>query len=123
MTTIKELTCEDRIKEEMKKISQELSDIFDDMDNVEDEAEAARDEAYDQYGDYALAIETRQSTVITLSYGGPASYLEVIHEGRDIISVTFRFSDWFDTAVRQVSDRDVLYRYAVEQIEAMEDSK
>ena len=66
----------------------------------------------DDNDDPALSIDSHKVTTVCLSYGGPADYLEISHNGLEIIRVIYRYSDWFDTATRVVLDDSPLYTYA-----------
>lgn len=126
MNDTKEKTCADRIAEQLASEERNLSDIYAVLDGeikpTEDESETQTiDEAYSDLYNYALGINTIKETTITLSWGGPASYLEVLHDGAEITRLTYRFSDWFDTATEEITDKDSsLYRYAQEMINIQE---
>ena len=115
--TTKELSCADRISDSLAGAEESLKEIYSRLDGNSNEIDDAQEELYD----YALGIDTRKETIITLSWGGPASYLEVTHRGAEIYTITYRFSDWFDTATEQVTDEDsALWRYAQEIINIQE---
>ena len=97
MDTTKEATCSDRIAESLADAEDSLKSIFELIDDGRNEE---TEQGYDLLYEYALGMDTRQETVITLSWGGPASYLEVTHRGAEIYTITYRFSDWFDTATQ-----------------------
>jgi len=119
--TTKEATCSERISSQLASEEENLKEIYARLDSGDD---SILDEAQSELYDYALGIDERQETVITLSWGGPASYLEITHRGTEIYTVTYRFSDWFDTATKEVTDEDsALYRYAQEMINVQEWSK
>lgn len=99
INAIKHKSCADKIKSELESLNAELKELMDDPDN-------------DELSDPALSIDNYQLTIICLSYGGPSSYLEVKHQGNDIHSVTYRYSDWFDTATLPVFDSEPAYEYA-----------
>ncbi len=126
MNDIKEKTCAERIADQLASEERNLSDIYAVLDGeikpTEDESETQTiDEAYSDLYNYALGINTIKETTITLSWGGPASYLEVLHDGAEITRLTYRFSDWFDTATEEITDKDSsLYRYAQEMINIQE---
>jgi len=126
MNDTKEKTCADRIAEQLASEERNLSDIYAVLDGeikpTEDQSETQTiDEAYSDLYNYALGINTIKETTITLSWGGPASYLEVLHDGAEITRLTYRFSDWFDTATEEITDKDSsLYRYAQEMINIQE---
>jgi hypothetical protein len=89
----------------MKERELQLRELLDNPDN-------------DELNDPALSIDTRKLTTICLSWGGPADYLEVTHNGADIEWVTYRYSDWYDTATREVLEDSALYEYARNIIES-----
>ena len=107
---IKAKSCAGRIKESLASLNQELTQLTNDPDSDE------------YFNDMALSIETDKLTTICLSYGGPSSYLEVKWFGNDIDweikSVTYRFSDWFDTATLPVFEHEPAYEYARNIIES-----
>jgi hypothetical protein len=106
--TTKQLSCAERIKGELSSLNEELTKV---MSN----------ENYDDYfDDPALSIDRFQLTSVCLSYGGPSSYLEIKHVGSEIMSVTYRFSDWFDTATLPVYESEPAYEYARSIVEGLE---
>ena len=116
--TTKEATCSERISSQLANEEEALKEIYIKLDSGDDDL---LDEAQEELYSYALGIDERQETVITLSWGGPASYLEVCHRCTDIYTLTYRFSDWFDTATEQITDEEsALYRYAQEMINVQE---
>ena len=117
MEATKEKTCAERIADQLASEERNIGDIYRVIDNPE---EQGLDEAYSELYNYALGMDARQETVITLSWGGPASYLEITHRGAEIYEVFYRFSDWFDTAVQKVEEESPLYRYAQEMINIQE---
>ena len=116
--TTKEETCAERIASQLASEEESLRDIFRKIDGTGEPAEF--EDGYEELYEYALGIDARQETVITLSWGGPASYLEVTHRGAEIYTVTYRFSDWFDTSTQEVGEESPLYRYAQELINVQE---
>jgi len=106
--TIKELKCADLIDDTMKERELQLRELLDNPDN-------------DELDDPALSINTDKLTTVCLSWGGPADYLEIIWFGNDhdweIKRVTYRYSDWYDTATREVLEDSPLYEYARNVIE------
>jgi hypothetical protein len=126
MNATKELSCSERIADQLASEERNLGDIYKVLDGESEPAGEASetqtiDEAYSELYDYALGIDTIKQTTITLSWGGPASYLEVLHRGTEITQLTYRFSDWFDTATQEITDTESsLYRYAQEMINIQE---
>jgi hypothetical protein len=97
--------CADLIDENMKGREDQITALLNNADS-------------DENDDPALSIDTHKVTTICLSYGGPADYLEVTHNGLEIERVIYRYSDWFDTATREVADDSPLYTYAQSIIES-----
>lgn len=114
--TTKETTCAERIAEQLASEERNLGDIYRVIDNPGEPL----DEAYEDLYNYALGVDSKKITTITLSWGGPASYLEVTHTGVEIYKVVYRFSDWYDTATQEVEEGTNLYRYAQEMIDIQE---
>jgi hypothetical protein len=124
-TETKEATCAERIASAMASEEENLRDIFRVIDGeIDTESEKSEDqqteEAYQELWNYALGSNTHQETVITLSWGGPASYIEVTHDKAEIIQAVYRFSDWFDTATETLDEKSPLYRFAVDYINTQE---
>lgn len=99
MTTLIKESCENLIAAQLKNREEDIQTLL---------ADPNGDDNYDP----ALSIDTVQLTTVCLSYGGPADYLEIKHDGARIESVTYRYSDWFDTATRDVPEDSPLYDYA-----------
>ena len=117
MNETKEKTCAERIAINLAGEEANLKEIYDRLDGNTNEVDEAQEELYN----YALGINTIKETTITLNWGGPASYLEILHDGAEITKLTYRFSDWFDTATQEITDEDSsLYRYAQEMINIQE---
>ena len=106
--TIKQLSCAERIKESLSSLNDDLTKV---MSNPNHD---------DYLDDPALSIDHFQLTSVCLSYGGPSSYLEIKHKGSEVISVTYRFSDWFDTATVPVFEHEPAYSYALSIVEGLE---
>ena len=118
-TANKEATCSDRIASQLASEEENLREIFRVIDSQGDVVEF--EEAQEGLYNYALGINTIKETTITLSWGGPASYLEILHDGAEITQLVYRFSDWFDTATQKITDEESpLYRYAQEMINIQE---
>jgi len=108
LSEIKAKSCAERIKEELSSLNDDLTKV---MSN----------ENYDDYfDDPALSIDHYQLTSVCLSYGGPSSYLEIKQKDGEVSSVTYRFSDWFDTATLPVFDSEPAYEYARSIVEGLE---
>jgi len=119
MNETREATCAERIADQLAGEEENLKEIYAVLDSTNDGAEI--DEAQESLYNYALGMNTIKETTITLSWGGPASYLEVLHDGAEITRLTYRFSDWFDTATEEITDKESnLYRYAQEMINIQE---
>jgi hypothetical protein len=109
MTTAKnQETCQERIKESLSTLNDDLKAM---MDNPNHD---------DYFDEPALSVDNFQLTSVCLSYGGPSSYLEIKHKEGEVISVTYRFSDWFDTATLPVYEGESAYVYAVSIVESLD---
>jgi hypothetical protein len=106
----------------MASTEEDLKQIYEVLDGPTGEMSTEDlDEAQSSLYDYALGMDARQETIITLSWGGPASYLEVTHRRDEIYTITYRFSDWFDTATQEITDQEsAIWRYAQEMISIQE---
>jgi hypothetical protein len=102
MTTKQE--CKDLIDDNLKEREEQIKELLNNPDS-------------DCNDDPALSIDTKKITTVCLSWGGPADYLEITHQGLEIDKVIYRYSDWFDTATRVVLDDSPLYTYAQSIIE------
>ena len=105
--TTKEQTCAQRIEEQMKGREEEIKALISDPDS---------DWLQD---DPALSIDRREVFTICLSWGGPADYIEVTTNDGEIEKMIYRFSDWFDTATREIDNDSPLWEYARYQVEMM----
>jgi hypothetical protein len=119
MNETREATCAERIANQLAGEEANLKEIYQSIDGT-GEVKKFEDAQEDLYN-YALGMNTIKETTITLSWGGPASYLEILHDGAEITRLTYRFSDWFDTATEEITDKESnLYRYAQEMINIQE---
>lgn len=103
MSTINQ-TCADRIEEQLKGREDDVRAILESEEYIDD---------------LALSIVTKRITIVTLSWGGPADYLEVTHDDNGIEKIFYRFSDWYDTATVQVEQESPLWDYASNILEMM----
>lgn len=108
LNKIKHDSCADKIKDSLKSLNEELETM---MNNPNHD---------DYFDDPALSIDRYELTIVCLSYGGPSSYLEIKHKDGEIITVTYRYSDWFDTATLPVFDWEPAYEYARSIVEGLE---
>jgi len=98
--------CQDLIREKLAEREEEFRVLL------------AHPDVDDHFYEPGLGIDTKELTTITLSWGGPADYIEIVHLNQEIESVTYRYSDWFDTASVSVHEGSPLYEYAQAQLEA-----
>jgi len=94
-----QLKCADLIADKLKERENDIRALLNDSDS-------------DENSDPALSIDTKKITTVCLSWGGPADYLEITHNGLEIDRVIYRYSDWFDTATIAVDEDSPLYDYA-----------
>ena len=109
MSTVnKQDSCADRIKDSLASLNEDLTAV---MNNPNHD---------DYFDDPALSIDNYTLSSVCLSYGGPSSYLEIKHKDGEVISVTYRFSDWYDTATLPVLESEPAYEYALSIVESLE---
>lgn len=107
MDVVKYPNCADKIKDELKAFNEQITALMNNDDS-------------DDNDDPALSVDEFRLISVCLSYGGPSSYLEIKVSGDDeIVSVHYRFSDWFDTATLPVFDFEPAYEYARYIVENM----
>lgn len=105
------LTCADSVAGHMANREEQLRLMVEQVEGSE------------YYGDeeaiyeLALSVDTEKITTICLSYGGPADYIEIRHNRDEIRSMTYRFSDWFDTATKEIERGTQLWNYGVMMLE------
>ena len=126
-----QLTCEQRIKDNMEYTELHIKAMFtvahNEIDDLDDEdpydMEVLRIINTDDINDtdiyeYALGVDVHKSYKIHLSTGGPASFIEVITDDQNNIEdVYYHFQDWFDGAKRKVDETSPIYRYAMMMLE------
>lgn len=95
----KEKTCAELVREQMASREADIKALMSDPES-------------DWSDEPALSIETSKVTIVTLSWGGPADYLEIAHNDNGINKVIYRYSDWFDTATAEVERGSYLWDYA-----------
>jgi hypothetical protein len=110
-TATKPLTCAERIADELASTESYIAAAL---------AAASNPDA-DEYqeGVEVYSIRRTETIQLQLSGGGPADYVEIIHREGDILSVWYRFSDWFDTATLQVREDSPVYEWALLQFELL----
>jgi len=94
------LPCSERIRGELAQRNAMLRQV---MDNPNHD---------DYFDDPALSIDHMDVTSVCFSYGGPSDYLEITHNGRDIIKAEYLFHDWYDGARVSVEPGTPMYEYA-----------
>ena len=110
----KQATCEERIDAHLNALEEDIASVIQGYYDGEEDG-------FEGWNNYPLAVSTRQETKIELSWGGPSDFLSVIHEGANVISVTYHFQDWFDGAVRPVEQGSKVWEYVRTVIEAREE--
>lgn len=106
-------TCADRIGQELADREAQIKAM----------TEQAEDSEY--YGDeeaiYELALSVTVDKVaeICLSYGGTADYIQVTYNDGGIKKMIYQFSDWFDTATREIERGSYMWNYAAMIVESL----
>ena len=103
-----DLTCAERINGELAQRNAMLRQV---MDNPNHD---------DYFDDPALSIDHWDFTRVCFSYGGPSDYLEITHNGRDLIKAEYVFHDWYDGHRVSVAENTPMYEYAQTLLENQE---
>ncbi len=112
---MKEGTCKDIIKMDIAETEAQLSDFY---ANIENAAEEAMREDYQAIlNEYAIAQDTFSVVRLTLAWGGPGIFLDVIHRHGQIQNIIYHYQDWYDGAIEYIGSDSVIWRYAEEQLE------
>ena len=115
MDTTTQATCEERIDDYLKRFEESAGELVEDYNSGDDER-------FSNWNEYPLSVETRKITKVLMSWGGPSDFLKIEHEGTDIYSIEYHFQDWFDGAMRLITDEESnIWQYAQTIIDARED--
>lgn len=121
MGTTKEPTCEERIGKHLKSRLEHFLPDFDDLETckgildergvqyTEDDnlSDLARDTFYDSYYEDILSVDVTTTVTVLLSTGGPEDLFEFdFNKEGECVAGRYRFKDWFDGAVRTLSDEE-----------------
>ena len=66
--------------------------------------------------DIAIGYQTETIYTITLSWGGPADFIEVRCVEEDVMSMAYVYQDWFDGARRMLDTGSPMWKYACQQL-------
>jgi len=115
METATQPTCEERIGDYLKRFEESAGELVEDYNSGDDER-------FQNWNEYPLSVETRKITKVLMSWGGPSDFLKIEHEGTEIYSVEYHFQDWFDGAMREITDEESnIWKYAQTIIDAREE--
>lgn len=107
--TDRKASCEERIAGELTNTEEWLSRTYRQIDKANERGETAREEELREEIEVYGVTVTRVMR-LTLSGGGPASWLEVHMDdsGRwpEVERVIYHFADWFDHAEREVTETE-----------------
>jgi hypothetical protein len=94
-------TCEHRIDHQLEDRIVELRSL---MERVNEDDE----EAYEEMNTMVLGSFVRKIVTLTLSWGGPADYLDFhLDPHGNLLRVVYRFEDWYDGASRTLSGTEL----------------
>ncbi len=110
----KQPTCEERIVANLEALEEDIASVLQGYYNGEDDG-------FENWDRYPLAVSTLKTTKIEFSWGGPSDFLKVEHDGALVLSVTYYFQDWFDSAERAIVKGSKVWEYAQTVIEAREE--
>jgi hypothetical protein len=106
-------TCQDLIGSEIKQTEAALKEL---LHGVRSDNEVMSEASQVQLDEYVLGIEALSLTRVLLSWGGPSSWIDVIHDNNEIRQVLFHYQDWYDGAVKAVGPNSPIWEYAEHQI-------
>lgn len=101
----RETACEERIDTELASRIEDMAHIV----RREERAclvgnEDKREVNFEEWNNYPRSVSKSTLITIQLSWGGPSDEFEVeINEDREIVAIRYRFKDWFDGAMRELS--------------------
>lgn len=80
-------------------------------------AEREKDIALLEEGEeIAIGFHTETIHTITLSWGGPADFIEVRCVEDEVISMAYVYQDWFDGARRELDTGSAMWKYACQAL-------
>ena len=98
---MKKVTCEELI-------DVRLQERVDDIREVMGRANEGDEDAYEEMHHMVIGAQVRKVVTFTLSWGGPADYFDFyFDEEDDLISVRYRYEDWYDGAERRVTGSEL----------------
>lgn len=123
-------SCEARIKEQYEKRCELLAEIIakadedysdfdldEDSESYEDDLQSKLDDIPELY-EFALGTSMNKQYKIQLSWGGPSDEIIVnADQHNNILSMEYRFLDWFDGASIPVHDDSYMWDYAQRMFE------
>jgi hypothetical protein len=102
-------TCEERIPDELTSTEDWLSRTYRKIDKANEGGDYQREEELREEIE-VYGVEVKRVMWLTLSGGGPASWLEVHLDDSGrwpvVEKVIYHFADWFDHAEREVSESE-----------------
>lgn len=121
-TETRQATCEERIDDQRDRFLSDADVLtraaYDDDLTLTDLRTLKRDHQLDIRADitdqatetlyaYPLSVETMRVVKVTLSTGGPGSWLEAqLDDDGQIVRIEYHFNDWFDHASRTLDGSD-----------------
>ncbi len=76
-----------------------------------------REEAEQSLDNFAIGVEELQVLRLTLSWGGPSSWIDIMHDNGEIDRIAYHYQDWFDGAVKLIGKDSPIWQYAEQQLE------
>lgn len=111
-TATQHKTCAELIGQELQDREDYLTDLFTRADDGEDKAQ-------EEIWEMAYGVSTYSVTRVTWSGGGPADFIDITHDGGDLIKVEYVYADWYDSARKVVMEDSAVYRYALQILEGL----
>lgn len=105
-----QLTCAERIEDELKDREEQLRDLF---TQTESEDQEEVESAWEEIHSMAYGISEFRTYRVIWSGGGPADFIDIItDQGGEIQKVEYVYQDWYDGARQEVKEGSAVWRYA-----------
>jgi hypothetical protein len=107
--------CADIIPEDIRQTEDYLSPMLEVVNGQASDDE--REEAIQMLDEFAIGQEELKVLRLTLSYGGPSSWIDIMYNNGEIDRIAYHYQDWFDGAVKLIGKDSPIWQYAEQQLE------
>ena len=112
---MKDGTCRDIIPLDIAETEKLITDLYANIENESDEEQ--REDYQAILNEFAIAVDRYEVLRLTLAWGGPGIFMDVIHNNGDIQNIIYHYQDWYDGATEYVKPNTSIWRYCEEQLE------